>query len=420
MEVGTYVSSNRCKKISTKFKAETIFHKTTFAPSTAKPGDDLSIKVPQLEDVLIIPGTLALTFDLDVVLDPETPGATVNTFPVNNLAANIISKIKIKLGSEPIYELEYAHLYNTYKDLWLSEKQRINAIFKGIQDEELRKMRADLKASPVNRKASNTALRDVFGKRYKVPLGLDLLDDHVPLPTGDIKNAITIELKINTKEYVLKYSDPQAANFTMKNICLHWGTLQNAELKREIINQMTFGYAFLYDHVHHYKKKTVSKKDQLLNVKVNVDRKSLKGILLLFQDEFEDGERDSEEFPNPNIKEIKITIGQPNKVYSTGYEEVHQWDEIFKHFASEDCKIGDRVYLTVNRYYTDNKYALWIDLRSTEDNNLHGTGREQSKEDINLAIKKKNNGDGNYTMHIFVVADARVVIKDMKFGKPEY
>ena len=102
MEVGTYVSSNRCKKISTKFKGETTFHQTTFAPSTAKPGDDLSIKVPQLEDVLIIPGTLALTFDLDVVLDPETPGATVNTFPVNNLAANIISKIKIKLGSEPI------------------------------------------------------------------------------------------------------------------------------------------------------------------------------------------------------------------------------------------------------------------------------------------------------------------------------
>ena len=57
-------------------------------------------------------------------------------------------------------------------------------------------------------------------------------------------------------------------------------------------------------------------------------------------------------------------------------------------------------------------------LRSTEDNNLHGTGKEQ-KESILMEITKKDNGTGDYTMYIFVVSDARIIIKDKKFQNIE-
>jgi hypothetical protein len=74
--------------------------------------------------------------------------------------------------------------------------------------------------------------------------------------------------------------------------------------------------------------------------------------------------------------------------------------------------------MDIAKYYNDNKYALWIDLRSTEDNMLHGTGKEQ-KESILMEISKKDNDTGDYIMHIFVVSDARIIIKDRKFQNIE-
>ena len=371
MEVGKYIGASRCLKTSTRLKGERTLHEVTHNPSQAKPGDILTVKVPRLEDLLIVPGTLALTFDLSI---PAEPGATVNTYPVNNLAANIISRIVVKISSKPVYELDYAHLYNTYKDIWLTDKQRTNSVFKGIQDEELRKMRADLQASLPDPKASNVELRHVYGKKYKLPLDLELINDHVPLPTWDINDEIAFELTINEKKYVLRYSKADTADFTLKNICLQYETLNNIDLRNSIARQIDVGFPFLFDHIHHYKRKDVTKKETLLTEDINVDRRSLKGILLLFQNEFNAGERDSEQFPNPNITNVTLTIGTPNKLYNTGYKMTHQWEEIFRHFVSEESKKGHHSHMTVDRYYSGNKFALWIDLRSTEDNDLHGVG----------------------------------------------
>jgi len=54
-------------------------------PSTVKSGGDITVRVPRMNDLLIIPETLALTFDLDVALDLAEAVDTVNTYPVDNL-----------------------------------------------------------------------------------------------------------------------------------------------------------------------------------------------------------------------------------------------------------------------------------------------------------------------------------------------
>ena len=43
--------------------------------------------------------------------------------------------------------------------------------------------------------------------------------------------------------------------------------------------------------------------------------------------------------------------------------------------------------------YLVNKYALWLDFRMIDENELHGTGRriENASEDITLQIEKKRN-----------------------------
>lgn len=155
----------------------------------------------------------------------------------------------------------------------------------------------------------------------------------------------------------------------------------------------------------------------MLTEDVNVHTKSLKGILLLFQNEFKEGERDSEQFPNPQITNVKFTIGTPNKLYNTGYKMPHQWGEICRYFIPEDFKNGHDSFMNIDKYYSDNKFALWADFRSTEDNNIHGSGKVQdSKQSITMAITKKDTGEGKLFMHVYIVSDARINMINKKFG----
>ena len=74
-------------------------------------------------------------------------------------------------------------------------------------------------------------------------------------------------------------------------------------------------------------------------------------------------------------------------------------------------------YIDLKSYYGNDKFALWIDLRSTQDNQLHGTGKIQmsDKNDITLAIEKKREGNdenARYFMHAYIVSDARINIEN--------
>lgn len=58
---------------------------------------------------------------------------------------------------------------------------------------------------------------------------------------------------------------------------------------------------------------------------VNPQRRSLKGILLLFIEPYGAGARDSEKYVNPDITKVDVTVnGSPNKVYNNGIEGHHK------------------------------------------------------------------------------------------------
>ena len=47
------------------------------------------------------------------------------------------------------------------------------------------------------------------------------------------------------------------------------------------------------------------------------------------------------------------------------------------------------------------KFALLTDFRATQDNDLHGAGREHySYQEIGMEITKEDTGTGEYTMYI--------------------
>ena len=70
----------------------------------------------------------------------------------------------------------------------------------------------------------------------------------------------------------------------------------------------------------------------------------------------------------------------------------------------------------MGEYLTD-KYALWLDFRTIDQNSLHGTGRwiENASEGITLQIEKKVESAGNLSAYIYLIMDAQLNIKDGAF-----
>ena len=110
--------------------------------------------------------------------------------------------------------------------------------------------------------------------------------------------------------------------------------------------------------------------------------------------------RDTEEFYNPKVTKVEITVeGSPNELYAQNLEYRRQYNEIIKHFAEGRLKEAGFIQkdlqlhnVNIASYYTD-KYALWLDFRTIDDNKLHGSGRrlENTSEGIRLQKTKKPN-----------------------------
>ena len=134
------------------------------------------------------------------------------------------------------------------------------------------------------------------------------------------------------------------------------------------------------------------------------------GILLLFTENPTAGDRDSEKFVNPDIKSVNINIdGVPNMLYSKGMLPTDQWESIKQRFP----RILESE-VTETKFYTEDKFALWVDLRSHADNEIHGSGLalKDTRDGVKLEIRRKVGGSGNITCDMFIVADALMQIEN--------
>ena len=127
---------------------------------------------------------------------------------------------------------------------------------------------------------------------------------------------------------------------------------------------------------------TVDKSNTLWSIKLNVPARSMKGILMLFENVAvqQPFARNTEAFYNPQITKVEVTIeGIPNQLYSQVMRAYQMWDEAKKYFtpgskrhpeggtAAKDLALAD-----VNlREFSTSKYSLWLDLRTSDDNRLH-------------------------------------------------
>ena len=223
---------------------------------------------------------------------------------------------------------------------------------------------------------------------------------------------------------MIKATNPDAT-YTISNISLEFDTIINASLASQIRMEYMKS-SILYDRILGARIIPLNDSSTSFSVDINSPSKSFKGVLLIFTKERSATKftRDTEEFFNPKITKVKVTVeGVPNELYAQNMEYRHQYDEIVKHSAEGRLKEAGAIQkdlqlhnVNIALYYTD-KYALWLDFRTIDNDRLHGSGRqlENTSEGIRLQIIKESGSAGMLSCYFCIFQAAQINISDAQF-----
>lgn len=395
------------EKVALGSKSERVTHRITHNPNMATAGEVLYVRCPKLTSGLnLVPGSLDLVFNLTVSGNKEN-------VLVQNVTKNLFSRVVLKFEGEVIYDLVNNQLIETYRDLYKHTKERENSIFNGISSDDLR----SAQSGATEAVGDTEILYKIYGNTFAYKLIHPMVTSHGSAYPYALGSHIEWELTLTDPKYLIKSPDGDM-KYNLSNIQLEYETIRDIDLSRRITGSYNNGKSFLYEHVLHFRTSTWKQSDTILNENINVPRKSLKGILLLFTMAQPQATYDSEDFINPQIESIEITIeGVPNKVYSQGYTPRHLWKEARRYFGQ--TVTNHDIYISELDFHRD-KFCLFIDARSFPSVNHHGQGLkiENTKDGVQLQIKKKdthtNDADENIYAHIYVLSDAMLSVEGGK------
>ena len=263
------------------------------------------------------------------------------------------------------------------------------------------------------------------------PPYFELLESHMPFNQSALGDRREYELTFNDYSRVIQATSDFDASYHIGGISLEYDMVTLPELARLIDNQYKGRLAILYDRVLRHRKMTMDKSNTLCKINFNVPaRPQHEGHLGALREcrRAPPFARNTEAFYNPQITKIDVTIeGIPNQLYSQGMCAYQMWDEAKKYFAASPGskrhpKVGTAAKdltltdVSLGEFLTS-KYSLWLNLRTSDDDRLHGNGRriENASEGITIQITKKAEAAGALNIHLFVVMDAQLNIEDGRF-----
>ena len=391
MEVGDKLNPQRSYRKGFAFKGLRQHIIKTNNPSAIGPGELLTVCFPDLkENQVIIPSTTKLTFNISLA------GTDVNRTLVGNLGRNIIRKLVVKLESNEIISIDDYDVLYSYYDCWKCTNERLNAVFQGIveaDDQTGNAIKHRINAGDKANNAKDQTVASIYDNRFCIPLDFEILESSLPLYQYGLGSRLTYELTFADHSDVIKSTDPDAT-YKISNIILEFDIITNASLASQIRTEYMKS-SILYDRILRARIIPLNNSNTSSSIDINSPSKSLKGVLLIFSKERSATKftLDTEEFFNPKIMKVEVTVeGVPNELYAQNMEYRHQYDEIVKHFAEGRLNEAGAIQkdlqlhsINIASFYTD-KYALWLDFRTIDDNRLHGSGRqlENTSESIRL------------------------------------
>ena len=221
----------------------------------------------------------------------------------NNVGRALVKKKVLTLGSKEIDTINNSDIYDTNKDLYLSENEREEKLLQGIQPA------IGLKAGVGAKKADSTALvvttqengiKKTFDKSFAIPLDF-VFSKHPVYPYG-LKEDLTVRLELNSSEKIISCTGDTSATYKFSDISLEYDAIFDEPYSTSIGEMYTGTTSIPYTNVTSIHYQTLSKKDTIWKIDVNnLSARSLQSLLLLFLDKREDFANKNEEFYNPSI-----------------------------------------------------------------------------------------------------------------------
>ena len=230
---------------------------------------------------------MKLSFNVEL-----TSTSDPNRILVSNIGRAIIKKLAVKFEGNEIMSMDDYDIFACYQDLWKTKSEKRNAIRQGIISNDgcmencikLRIHAGDKNTS----NAQDKAVADAYENKFIIPLDFEMLDSAAPYYQAGLGNRLCYELTFNdnnrvTKSRVSSTKVPDA-KYKITDISLEYEIATQPDLASSIKSEYQH-MALLYDRILRHRKSIVSKSDTVWNWSFNTPCKSLKGILVLFEEE---------------------------------------------------------------------------------------------------------------------------------------
>ena len=256
------------------------------------------VRFPNLgSNDVIIPGTANLSFNIEL-----SSTADPNRTLVSNIGRAIIKKLAVKFEGNDILSIDDFDIFACYQDQWKTASEKKNAVRQGIiSTDGCMPNCIKLRINAGGKDATNVqdiAVADAYGNKFIIPLDFEMLDSAAPYYQAGLGNRLCYEIKLNDYNRVINSSKTDAT-YKITDISLEYEIVTQPDLARSIRSEYD-EMALYYDRILRHRKIIVNKSDTIWNWTFNTPCKSLKGILVLFEEE-KPFVRDMSKFYNPKI-----------------------------------------------------------------------------------------------------------------------
>ena len=405
MDRTTELMPNFRRMNRTEITGDRTRHVLTFNPNSAKPKEEIYVNIPKLKaDSVLVPDSMAFVFDFK--------NSNTKSWFRNNLGKLLQKRLEIRLAGEKVYDNSGESLLEVYKDLWLHNKQRDDMVEDGNASEATRKKIS--KDDAANDDADATALFSVFGTKQRIRIN-KILKDHGLYAPHNMANDLQYVITLPTADEIMSAQGGESVEgYTLENIELEYESIDNIDLARKAENLYGSERELSFEHTTLMKKTEWSKDFTIISETINVPRRSMKAIVMLFTNKTK---TDSEECIYPNIEKVRVTIeGVPNAVYSQGIPKTRLYEEARRLFGTDEIS-----HQTLTGFFKDKKFALVIDLRTTNDANTYGNGAkiQNTQSGILVEITKKAT-TANVVRYMFVLSDGIIRIANGQLAGVKY
>ena len=133
--------------------------------------------------------------------------------------------------------------------------------------------------------AKDKAITDTYGNKFVIPLNFEMFDSAMPYNQSGLGNGLCYEITFSEYGRVIKSIEASPdASYKISDIFLEYEIVSHPDLESPIKLEYKCMVLF-YDRILRHRQIPVNKSDATWNWSFNTPCKSLKGILVLFEEE---------------------------------------------------------------------------------------------------------------------------------------